>query len=313
MEAVASEHLRLNAVYWGLCCLELLQAPEDTLDRPALRAWVLSCQDTTSGGFAPAPGHDTHVLSTLSAVQVLALLGDSLLSDHSFRDSVSTYLARLQRADGSFVGDTSLGGGEVDTRFTYAALCCASLLRVMYALDVRAAVAYIHSCANFDGGFGATPGGESHAGQVFTCCATLALASADARHETAVLAQAHGSRLGAWLAARQVPGGGLNGRPEKAPDVCYSWWVLSSLTLLRRLHWIDAPGVTCFVLHAQDGVKGGIADRADDEADVYHTFFGVAGLSLLGHSDVAPMDAATALPVHTLQRLGISCGRTCVG
>jgi len=33
---------------------------------------------------------------------------------------------------------------------------------------VRAAAAFVRSCANFDGGFGATPGGESHAGQIFT-------------------------------------------------------------------------------------------------------------------------------------------------
>lgn len=29
------------------------------------------------------------------------------------------------------------------------------------------------------------------------------------------------------------------GRPEKLPDVCYSWWVLSSLAMIGRLHWID--------------------------------------------------------------------------
>lgn len=46
-------------------------------------------------------------------------------------------------------------------------------------------------------------------------------------------------QLGWWLCERQLPSGGLNGRPEKLPDVCYSWWVLSSLTILGRLHWID--------------------------------------------------------------------------
>lgn len=46
-------------------------------------------------------------------------------------------------------------------------------------------------------------------------------------------------RLGWWLCERQLPSGGLNGRPEKLPDVCYSWWVLSALTILGRLHWID--------------------------------------------------------------------------
>ena len=38
------------------------------------------------------------------------------------------------------------------------------------------------------------------------------------------------------------------------------------------------------MLAAQDPDSGGIADRPEDAADVYHTFFGVAGLSLLRDS-----------------------------
>lgn len=30
-----------------------------------------------------------------------------------------------------------------------------------------------------------------------------------------------------------------SGRPEKLPDVCYSWWVLASLKIIGKLHWID--------------------------------------------------------------------------
>ena len=31
----------------------------------------------------------------------------------------------------------------------------------------------------------------------------------------------------------------IPGRPEKLPDVCYSWWVLASLKIIGKLHWID--------------------------------------------------------------------------
>lgn len=41
--------------------------------------------------------------------------------------------------------------------------------------------------------------------------------------------------LGWWLCERQVDSGGLNGRPEKQADVCYSWWILSSLAIIGRL------------------------------------------------------------------------------
>ena len=99
MEAVASEHLRLSGVYWGLTCCALLRAPADALGAPAaLGDWVLSCAVRRSSGaeggdavgFAPAPGHDAHLLYTLSALQVLALLGR--LGDVD-ADAVAAYVA----------------------------------------------------------------------------------------------------------------------------------------------------------------------------------------------------------------------------
>ena len=41
-----------------------------------------------------------------------------------------------------------------------------------------------------------------------------------------------------WLCERQCDSGGLNGRPEKQADVCYSWWILSVLAILGRVNWI---------------------------------------------------------------------------
>jgi geranylgeranyl transferase type-2 subunit beta len=38
-------------------------------------------------------------------------------------------------------------------------------------------------------------------------------------------------------------------------------------------------------------------------ADVYHTFFGIAGLSLMGQQGLAAIDPTYALPVKTVQRL----------
>jgi geranylgeranyl transferase type-2 subunit beta len=39
------------------------------------------------------------------------------------------------------------------------------------------------------------------------------------------------------------------------------------------------------------------------QVDVYHTFFGVAGLSLMGRPGLAPIDPTFALPVEVVQRL----------
>ena len=110
-------------------------------------------------------------------------------------------------------------------------------------IDLPKAVAHVQACANFDGGYGIGPGAESHAGQIFTCVGALAIAG----HLDLV----DKDRLGAWLSERQLDNGGLNGRPEKLEDVCYSWWVLSSLAMIDRLHWIDGDKLTRFILRCQ--------------------------------------------------------------
>jgi len=57
--------------------------------------------------------------------------------------------------------------------------------------------------------------------------------------------------LGGWLSERQLPSGGLNGRPEKLEDVCYSFWDLSALAILGRMGWIDQKRLIDFILSTQ--------------------------------------------------------------
>ena len=121
------------------------------------------------------------------------------------------------------------------------------------AVDVDAAARFVAACRNFDGGFGAEPGAESHAGQVFCCVGALAIAGR--------LELVDAPLLGWWLAERQCDSGGLNGRPEKQADVCYSWWVLSALCLLQREQWVDAAALRTFILACQDEEHGGISDK----------------------------------------------------
>eukprot|EP00397_Hematodinium_sp_SG-2012_P061761 GEMP01082323.1.p1 GENE.GEMP01082323.1~~GEMP01082323.1.p1 ORF type:complete len:134 (+),score=30.09 GEMP01082323.1:263-664(+) len=117
----------------------------------------------------------------------------------------------------------------------------------------------------------------------------------------------------------------FNGRPEKAPDVCYSWWILSALRILGKMHYVDNAVLTAWICDAQD-CDGGIADRPGNFPDVFHTFFGLAGFSLLAHHTNAAagkngaipstllsdlkgclkdIDPVFALPVETVRRLGL--------
>jgi len=164
-------------------------------------------------------------------------------------------------------------------------------------LDVEKTVGHIRKCRNFDGGFGTGPGAESHAAQIFVCTGALAILDR--------LEEVDGETLGWWLAERQLPNGGLNGRPEKLEDVCYSWWVLSAMAILGKLEWIDGEGLMRFILSSQDSERGGISDRAGDMVDVFHTLFGVAGLSLLGHPGLESIDPVYCMPEDVIRLRGL--------
>jgi geranylgeranyl transferase type-2 subunit beta len=312
-EGAVTEHLRMSGVYWSLTALSLLKSPEEVdaimgLTTPtsgrsvSIVDWVFQCHDKRSGGFGGNVGHDGHLLYTLSAIQVLALA--DRLQDERFlqiKQSVVDFCAaRQEPTDGSFTGDE---WGEIDTRFTYCALSSLSLLNALDSVNVQKAADFILSCRNFDGGFGCTTGAESHAGQVFTCVGALSIAKC--------LDKLDADLLGWWLAERQCDSGGLNGRPEKQADVCYSWWILSVLSITGRVNWINRDKLATFILKCQDDEDGGIADRPDDMADIFHTFFGISGLSLLGHLHARDtlafrqIDPVYALPTDVVQRLGL--------
>ncbi|KAF1845830.1 geranylgerany transferase type II beta subunit [Cucurbitaria berberidis CBS 394.84] len=296
LEYWLTEHLRLNGLYWGLTALHLLRHA-DALPRKELLDFVFSCLHE-SGGFGAAPGHDAHMLYTVSGVQLLATLDafdDLEARVQGGRQKIGKFIAGLQDPQtGTFAGDE---WGEQDTRFLYGALNALSLMGLLHLVDVDKAVQHVHACANFDGGYGTSPGAESHSGQVFTCLGALTIAGR--------LDLVDQEKLGAWLSERQLKNGGLNGRPEKKEDVCYSWWVMSSMAMLDRLHWIDGDKLTSFILQCQDPELGGLADRPGDMVDVFHTVFGIAGLSLLKYPGLDEVD-----PVYCMPR---SVTRRCLG
>ncbi|KZO95971.1 rab geranylgeranyltransferase [Calocera viscosa TUFC12733] len=283
-------HLRLNAIYWGLTALCIMGRP-DALVKEDVIEFVMSCWDDDEGAFGAHPGHDAHILPTLSAIQILTIY-DAL--DRADTKRIVTWVAARQNPTGSFSGDQ---WGETDTRFAYIAVQALELLGRLDAIDKDKAVAHINRCKNFDGGFGATEGAESHAGQIFVCTAALAILDR--------LEDIDQPTLAWWLAERQLPNGGLNGRPEKLEDVCYSFWVLSALSILHKLKWIDSEALVKFILSAQDPDGGGVADRPGDMVDVFHTCFGICGLSLLGYPGVHEINPIYCLPADVTRKKGL--------
>ncbi|KAF3857950.1 hypothetical protein F7725_011151 [Dissostichus mawsoni] len=265
-------YLRMSGIYWGLTVMDLMaQLPR--MNRPEIVDFIKSCQHEC-GGLSASIGHDPHLLYTLSAVQILCLY-DSV--DALDVDKVVEYIKGLQQEDGSFAGDK---WGEIDTRFSFCAVATLALLvhdslsslpskGKMDKINVDKAVEFILSCMNFDGGFGCRPGSESHAGQIYCCAGFLS----------------------------------LTGQLHQLPDVCYSWWVLASLKIIGRIHWIDKAKLRSFILACQDEETGGFADRPGDMVDPFHTLFGIAGLSLLGDEQIKPVNPVLCMPEDVLQRV----------
>ena len=109
--------------------------------------------------------------------------------------------------------------------------------------------------------------------------------------------------------------------------------------MLGRLCWIDSKRLRTFILACQDEETGGFADRPGDvvgavdcirskttiqykncfpylyiysylskpclQVDLFHTLFGLAGLSLLGETQLKPVNPVLCLPEETIQRLGL--------
>lgn len=145
-EFYATEHFRMSGVYWGLTAMHLLGRLDD-MDGSAILDWVLACAKA-DGGFGGSERHDSHLLYTLSAVQILALY-DALDRADTGRIAacaprpaicptascagnmparcdcslVTADVASLQQADGSFAGDS---WGEVDTRCAAGCWCFAA-------------------------------------------------------------------------------------------------------------------------------------------------------------------------------------------
>lgn len=63
-----TEYLRMSGMYWGLTAIDLMGAL-DKMNKTEIVDFIVSCQDE-SGGICPSPGHDPHMLYTLSGIQV---------------------------------------------------------------------------------------------------------------------------------------------------------------------------------------------------------------------------------------------------
>jgi geranylgeranyl transferase type-1 subunit beta len=214
---------------------------------------------------------------TFTALCMLRLLGDDF--SRVERRAVLRAMRALQQPDGNFQPVAS--GAESDVRFVYCAACVCTLLQDWSGMDVAAATRYLLSCLSYEGAFGAQPGLEAHGGTTYCAYAALWLMGAADRVPREPLLR--------WCLDRQLSG--FQGRCNKDPDTCYSFWIGATLALLGVTHLVHAPALRAFSLACQQPV-GGFSKCEDAHPDLLHTYLSLAGLALLGCDGLAPLHPA---------------------
>jgi geranylgeranyl transferase type-1 subunit beta len=135
---------------------------------------------------------------------------------------------------------------ENDVRFFYCAMSIFKLLgkdnnEIKNLINYEASHKFLNSIQSYEGGFSMVDEGESNAGTTFTAIASYKILGLDIPNK---------NKLINWLCSRNSSLG-VNGRTNKIPDSCYSFWVMGSLSNLGFLELFDREHTINFLLNCQ--------------------------------------------------------------
>ncbi|TRX98066.1 hypothetical protein FHL15_001276 [Xylaria flabelliformis] len=188
--------------------------------------------------------------------------------------------------------------------------------------DVDALVGHIRRAQTFDGGMSESSMHESHSGYAYCAVAALALLdSANPDPSAAPQRYIHAGipsipSLVHFLVSRQFAysdphddgdGGdpppdlsslslsdgvphlaGFNGRLNKLPDTCYTWWNSGALFLLGEDGLVNRGPARRFILEKTQHLIGGFAKHPGGPPDVYHAYMGLAALATMAGAQGEP-------------------------
>ncbi|KAH7027548.1 terpenoid cyclases/protein prenyltransferase alpha-alpha toroid [Microdochium trichocladiopsis] len=102
---------------------------------------------------------------------------------------------------------------------------------------------------------------------------------------------------------------GFNGRINKKPDTCYTWWASGTLSILGEGALVDRTPSRSFLLEKTQHVIGGFGKHPGNPPDVYHAYLGLAALSTLAGSHnvsedgLGKLDPQFCLGVEAVERI----------
>lgn len=295
---------RLTLLYFSISGLDLL-GKLDEISAEATIEYIYSFQSPFDGhgGFYGYPKVDfespeldkvnnqPHIANTYVALVMLLILGDDL--SRVRREAVAESLRKWQLEDGSFccVNCLSSLDSESDIRFVYCAASICYILDLWHAIDLERMLQFIHCSQSYDGAFGMAPSTESHGGCSY--CAVAALAMMGRLDQCP-----RREELLRWCASRQVSG--FQGRIEKDPDSCYSFWVGGSLQLLGASDILERQSCARFLLSCESKMGGFQKFPEAPFPDILHSYFSICGLSLCGL--LPPLDAMLGMSLAARRR-----------
>ncbi|CCF73236.1 Probable geranylgeranyl transferase type-2 subunit beta [Babesia microti strain RI] len=323
---------------------------------------VIACSQTLGSyalGFAPFYKnfyYSPTILHTLHAMQILVILSEDI------GDYVTRWAATHSKMLINFLKLQILSNGSV-SRTTYegdiqsnniqrnklssiknSALCgdirdvaslfgTVNLLHKLTGIDysnefaniLPKTVEWIISCKNDDGGYGLRPGEESHIGACFCASAISKIKIIRDFTTDKEIAFCDTVSMCKWLKARQRTNGGISGHGDKAPDVCYSYWLLATLALTSN----DGNG-NCEInldklakfINSCASPRGGFSKYPisqsgngyfallfdmENSPDPYHSFKSLVALSFIGRilsslciqHKLVSINPLTALIIHS--------------
>ncbi|KAG9302299.1 hypothetical protein G9A89_008790 [Geosiphon pyriformis] len=328
--------LRMTLAYFCLSGLELLNALDTSFTKERRRGWIdwIYAQQILPDsnnpalnekicGFRGSPFSGSHfdpngtlssrlpfdaanLAMTYTALCSLILLGDDL--SRVDRKAIVNALRYLQNDDGRLWHSKSYTptyqGMESDMRFLYCACAISYILNDFSGVNINSAIDYIRKSHVYDHGIGQGPNKESHGGSTYCAISSLYLLG---RFNEGLLSK---DETIFWLLSRQESG--FQGRANKRPDSCYSFWIGASLKLLQVFELIDSESNRAFLIKTQTKYGGFAKWPADKnrlgEMTIYppdpmHSYMGIAGLSLMGEPGILELDPAINISKRASERL----------
>jgi len=307
---------RLTLLYFILSGLDVLGAINKIDDRKVgIIDWIYSLQIITDAndaelicncGFRPSPAFgnsfdptctpkplerrfdQANIAMTFSALNCLKILGDNFSRVN--KKAITNALKKLQRPDGSFM---CAEGCESDMRFVYCATSISALLGNWNGIDIDRAVKYILSSQSYDFAFGQGPGQESQGGSTYCAVAALSIMG-----KLSALDENRRKGLEHWLLNRQISG--INGRINKDPDSCYSFWVGASLKILGKFDMLSWELCQGFLFTCQHSI-GGFGKIPSAHPDLLHTYLTYVTFSMMNVQNLLPVDCEFNLTKRALE------------